>query len=46
MNANAFPAMDFVETDKAFELTADLPSMAEKDVSVEDSSHLPCLHCA
>jgi HSP20 family protein len=35
MNAAAFPAIDFVETDKAFELTADVPGMAEKDIRLE-----------
>ena len=29
------PAIDFVETDKAYELTADLPGLDEKDVEVK-----------
>ena len=29
------PAVDFVETEKGYELTADLPGLDEKDVEVK-----------
>jgi HSP20 family protein len=35
MTASAAPAVDVVETDKAYEMTADVPGFDEKDIEVE-----------
>lgn len=35
----AVPAVDFIETDKAYEVTAELPGMDEKNVEVKLADH-------